>query len=94
MSVYEEMLAEENRNLVKAAALHMDSVKPDWWRHVDPLILDLQDSNACICGQNGLGWKEHRVAFLRAFSDRDLEPYWLEEIAQRMLLRPSPSRKK
>lgn len=79
---------------VRLTAEYLDGVKPDWWSHINPLTLDLQSHETCICGQNRLNWAEHRDGFYAkhggqwaVFAYRGLEPFWLEEIAQRM---PTP----
>lgn len=72
---------------VRESALVLDAIKPDWWQHVDPILLDLEECETCVCGQNGLYWDEifyetHRE--LAEFSsDSEYEPLWLAEIAAR-----------
>jgi hypothetical protein len=83
---------EKDRNAVREAALRMDEWASGWELRVDPLALDQQDSDKCICGQSGLDWSERSKEFRERggdtgaaiFSGRWMEPYWLEEIAKRM----------
>lgn len=73
---------------VASAAETMDQLKPDWWQHIDPLTLNLENWKTCICGQNGLDWRVARdtggkFTHSPVFAARPFEPYWLEEIAKR-----------
>ena len=78
---------------VEYAASELDRIKPDWWRHIDPLTLDLHDHRRCLCGQNGLGWIEtSQLATdpekFRLGSCSSMHTVlWLEEIAKRMPVR-------
>lgn len=82
----------EDRELVRQGALYMDCLKSDWWEHIDPLALKMQETCNCIMGQNDLPWIESLPAGetvygdpLRfAFCGEHKAVYWLEEIAVRM----------
>lgn len=94
---YPYPVGDAGREQVRLAALYLDGVKPDWWQHIDPLKLNLRSECSCVCGQNGLEWGSHAAALYvkhpripaGSFAARKFEPFWLEEIAQRM---PSPVR--
>ena len=78
---------DERREGVRSAALFMDLVKPDWWKHVDAVRLDLSDPCDCVAGQNGLDWNVLAgfcEVFFLSSCERGDEPVWLEEIALRM----------
>ena len=72
---------------VRQAAMIMDKEKPDWYEHIDPITLDMTDSDDCVCGQNGLVWGDLfwgcHYDLRYATSDPETVPLWLEEIAVR-----------
>ena len=79
---------------VRLAAEQMDETKPDWWSQIDPVKFDITNSDTCICGQSGLDWEQQKNVFYAKhgmgwaiFSNPELEPLWLEEIAKRMPVR-------
>lgn len=90
-------LEEEERAVVKAAALYMDRIKPGWARKIDVSKLDIEDPRLCVCGQNGLVYREvwrdfakepnldfDRDLAIAPFVDGNLRGLWLKEIAARV----------
>jgi len=93
------MRYQEDHVSVRRAALYMDKIKPDWFEHVDPLRLNLDEPCDCVAGQNGYNWDEfeddafeaQRPDVVMLLCSRAYEPLWLEEIALRMESARTPS---
>lgn len=86
------------REEVRAAAVYLDGIKPDWWRHVDARRLNMRLCRSCVAGQNDIDYEaaSRAVGFTGCTDpgtgtifgpfgdDRAYEPFWLEEMALRM----------